>query len=318
MSKSGSMTYQVQEAFKAIFRPGESRHAAKQSGDADQYIFGIETMRDYIKQAVRFAERCKTNYGIRRIKDLTPEMADEYVQVFRDLERAGGYVNKIECAIRKLDMAMQARGLRERTVEPLLPKERGSPHSDRHPERVYAPEAASRLIENMRQHAREPQVADVAQLQSVTGLRIDEACMLRGEDIEVEKRVVYVVKGAKGGRRREVQVDEKHGEFLAYLQERARQHHDGHVFINRGDRGSSLGMRVGSAVYQACQRLDLECYGTHGFRRLFAQARHSERVEEMRATGESNRQADYTARQEIAQDLGHNRVEVTYSYVPKQ
>jgi integrase len=117
------------------------------------------------------------------------------------------------------------------------------------------------------------------------------------------------VKGTKGGRPRNVDVDLKHREFLVRLKDRAEGHRDGHVFQGRGHRGQSLVRRTQDAVRCACERLGIESYGTHGFRRTWAQEQH----QALLAQGLS----DHESRQSLAEELGHGRVAVTYSYVPR-
>ncbi len=67
--------------------------------------------------------------------------------------------------------------------------------------------------------------------------------------------------------------------------------------------------RTRAAVRYACGQLDLACYGTHGFRRCWAQELH-------RLLGGLGLD-DREARREVAEGLGHNRVNVTYSYIPR-
>jgi integrase len=134
--------------------------------------------------------------------------------------------------------------------------------------------------------------------------------MIRGEDLDVEECKVRAVKGTKGGRPRTVHVDKDHVHFLARLKRRAEGHRDGHVFQGRGRRGQSLASRTNGSVRHACERLGIECYGTHGFRKTWAQERYRRSREEGLDDCESRR--------ELARGLGHNRREVTYSYVRRR
>jgi hypothetical protein len=52
-----------------------------------------------------------------------------------------------------------------------------------------------------------------------------------------------------------------------------------------------------------------DCCGTHGFRKTYAQ----ERYKLLRSEGLDDR----AARLQVARELGHNRVRVTYSYIPR-
>ncbi len=136
--------------------------------------------------------------------------------------------------------------------------------------------------------------------------------MIRRQDIDISDPdfcVVNVVRATKGGRPRTVTVSVRFRPFLEWLVERAGLHRDGHVFQGRGDQGQSLAKRTQSAVRYACERLEIECYGTHGFRKCWAQELH-------RLLGGQGFD-DQAARREVAQALGHNRVAVTYSYIPR-
>jgi integrase len=303
-----SVVYQVTQTLNSIFVPGASRHELKARGLAGERITCIDTMKHYVKECCRFTKWCKANYGVRDIGRITPAMAGRYVDGLYDRECAGGYIGKVKAAIRKFDVAMRFEGLRPRDAEPLL-QAGGGWHSDRRPERAYTPYQADCIIDNMRDHARDKQAADVAQLQRVAGLRISEAAMIRGQDIDPQTCTIYAVKGTKGGRPRTVSVDPKHRPFLEKLTARAEQNSDGFVFQGRGKRGKSLGKRVAGAVRHACQRLDIPHYSTHGFRRTWAQERHNKLQEQ----GLDDRDA----RQAVSTEMGHRRIDVTYSYIPR-
>lgn len=302
MAKYGSMKRQTTHTMNALFTPGVSRHELKRDEDAGQWIVSINTMKKYTRACVSFTEWCRDYYGIRDIRQVTPAMAEEYVQRQRDEEKAGGTIGRIKAAIRKLDQAMRVKGHRPRDAPPLL-EPGGGWHSDRRPERAYAPEAAERIIENMTQHARDPQTPLVAKVQWATGARIDEAVRLRGEGIDAEGCRV-TLKG-KGGKVRTVEVDPKWQAFLAEIEDRADGHRDGYAFQGR----SSLDRRTRDAVRCACERLGEDHYATHGFRKCYAQ----ERYRALRGQGLD----DEEARLGVSHDLGHNRLDVTYSYIPR-
>ena len=295
MSKIGSPAYQVSEALKRVFTPGTSRHGGKASGQAGGRIYSFDTMRTYVRACTRFARWGKERYGVRNIRDLTPAMARAYLDELAGKERAGGYLGKVSSAIRKLSVALHG----ERwDLGPGW-------HSDRRPERAYSVEDAGRIVQDLREHARDPQLADVARLQVIGGLRRGEAVQLRGQDIDPDRGVLRLEKGTKGGKVREVSVATEHKDFLQRLKERAGNYSDGHVFQGRG----GLAKRLERAVDEACKRLGIRDQGTHGFRGMFAQRRYAE----YRGQGLS----DHQARRRIAGELGHGRIEVTYSYVAR-
>jgi len=303
-----SLIHQVEVALQTLFTPGESRYAQKTAGDAAECIPGIDTMKAYVECGCRFVKWCQQEYdGIRYLRDIRPPMVQAYVLQLCDRELSGGYLGKVVAALRKLDVALRVKGWRDPDASLWLP-EGGGWHSDAHPERAYTPEQARQLLVALTE-ARDPQVPMVAQLQIVAGLRIAEASMLRGEDIDVEHGQLHLVKATKGGRARTVTVAAKHRDFLQVLKTRAARHWDGHVFQGRGERGRALSRRVRAAVTAAAKRVGVPDCGTHGFRKLYAQQRYAEALD----AGQSDR----AAREAVSQELGHNRVAVTYSYVPR-
>ncbi len=295
MSKLGSPPYQVTQALNRIFTPGRSRYQDKATGRAEGRIYGIRTMRTYVEDCSRFAKWARDQYGVRDIRQITPEMARAYLDGLAAKERSGGYIARVKAAIGKLSIALHGQKW-----------ELGAGwHSDRRPERSYSPVEAKRIEANIRERGRDKQPADVVGLQRIAGLRREEAVRLRGQDIDPKRCIIRVDKGTKGGRPREVRVDPQHRDYLSSLKERAAQHRDGHVFQGR----AGLGRRTEDAVRYACQRLGIQDRGTHGFRRMFAQ----ERYRKYREQGLGDREA----RRELARDLGHGRIAVTYSYVPR-
>jgi integrase len=111
---------------------------------------------------------------------------------------------------------------------------------------------------------------------------------------------------AKGGRGREVPIEEQNREFMMQLRAQREQHQDGHVFVQR----QTLGRAYDNARYAACRRLGIENRGTHGFRKLFA----AELYEHLRVGGIAHEDA----RRAVSESLGHNRVNVLRHYLPQQ
>lgn len=207
------------------------------------------------------------------------------------------------CAGHPPDYAKNGKGHRPKDAKPLLKRDGGGWHSDRRPERAYTVASAKRVIGNMSERARDKQTALVARVQRVTGARISEAVKLRGDRIDVDRCRVTLT--GKGGQTRTVQIDAKWKGFLKKMKARAESRKDGYVFQGRG----SLRKRTEGVIRHACGRLGEKDLATHGFRKLWAQ----ERYRELRAEGLS----DLEARQALTQDLGHNRISETYSYVAR-
>lgn len=293
MSKHGGPAYQVTQVLKQGFMPGTSREADKQKGLTDGRIYSIRTMRTYVRDNTRFFKWARDRYQVRDIRNLTPAMARAYLNHLADNECSGGYLGRVKAAIGKLSVILTGQR---------WDLGRGW-HSDRRPERAYSREDGQRIVQDLRGHARDPQIQDVVQIQLAGGLRIREAVQLRAQDLDPERCIIRLQRGTKGGRPRSVRVHPRYRPLLARLKDRAARRRDGHLFAGRG----SLAQRTRRAVRESCNRLGSECFGTHGFRKTFAQGRYKS----YRAQGLT----DTEARQSLARDLGHGRIDVTKSYV---
>lgn len=141
----------------------------------------------------------------------------------------------------------------------------------------------------------------------LTGLRVSEAAYLRAQNIDLQAGVITLtgnVNHTKGGRPRDVKVQESSQEFLATLQSIGEQRPDGHIFTSR----KSLPDRARQRVREACRVLGISALGTHGFRKAFAVGEYQRNV----AAGLN----DPEALLNTSRQLGHNRAQVTSeSYV---
>lgn len=271
------------------------------SGQAGEKIRGIGTMRTYVKDVSRFVTYCHQEHGIRDLGQITPEMADRYLTVLHDRECSGGYIGRVKAALGWLSKALEGK---ERAVGALpLVIPGGGFHSDKRPERAYTPEIGAQVQAEVSK-AQDKQFGQVVALQRAAGLRVKEAANIRARDIDPQACIIHVRKGTKGGRDRDVKVDPQHRQLLADLKAQGERQRDGHVFRGRG----SLPDRTQDAVYKACKRLEIESYGTHGFRKEWAQTRYRE----LRAQGLD----DQEARREVATQLGHGRIQVLDHYLP--
>jgi integrase len=134
-----------------------------------------------------------------------------------------------------------------------------------------------------------------------SGARIDEVLHLRADKISLPEKKVELL--GKGGKTRNIRVLNSAAlteldlsqPFVYLPEQKARQWKD----------------RLERYVRQACDQLDIQRRGVHGFRGTAA----CKFVDLKRALGYT----DAEVRRELAMWLGHNpqRTEVTYAYVPK-
>jgi len=316
----GSLGHQLLQVLKAVFKPGTSRHVAKQRGDADVLIFGKETMRKYVAQAFELAAFIKDAYpDCRRPAQITPAMCAAFMDGLVERGLAGGTLGRYVAFIRKLDRALRYLGQVPDDAFPLLPTwEQGGDWNFRANTSTlaYAETEAMDILDQIRDKGSvkyKAVAAQVVELMLATGLRIQEVVYLRADGIDLAARQVRLVKNTsrtKGGKPRlTAPYDEAFDDFMAALKSQGDDRPGDHGCLFR-DRASLPG-HVRAEIRRACRALDIPSLGSHGFRKLNAQAMHAT----LRAAGLD----DEAARLEVARHLGHNRVRVTVqSYVAAQ
>ena len=313
MSKThyGSLGYQMENALKAVFHPGRSKHLDKRYGRHRETIYSIETMRNMSANVHQFGRFVKYNWPeVKRVEQITPGMAQAFIDELVRRERSGGWIGRVCSTLRKLDIACRTAGIFPQDALPLLPfKEQGGPggfHSEPRPI-AYTDEQAHAIIAFITPS--NPVVARLLTLMWVTGLRVSEATYLKAGNIDLEQSALSLnaednSNRTKGGKPRPITFQPEHKAFLELLKCSGEKNPTGHIFRDR----RRLPVRARLLVSKACEALDIPCLSTHGFRKTFAEQDYQRNVD----AGATDQQALLkTARQ-----LGHNRADVTrQSYI---
>ena len=82
MGHRKSLTRQVQEALTEKCAFGESRHAGKKDGTSSDKIYSYDTLKTYLKAAIRFTNYCKEKHGCKYLEECKPHVA-EYLSSLR-------------------------------------------------------------------------------------------------------------------------------------------------------------------------------------------------------------------------------------------
>jgi integrase len=310
----GSLGYQMMKALQGIFRPGASRHKAKQYHRDAGLITGINTMRCMSADVHQFARFIRLNWPeVKHLSDVRQEMAIVYIEELGDRDRSGGRIARVCASLRKLDTACRKAGIIPPNAPPLLPhKDQGGPggfHSKPKPI-SYTEVEARAIIDQIT--PQDPLVARLLRLMWASGLRISEAVYLRGQDIDLVNGTISLnqegnVNRTKGGKPRIFSYSPMSQELITTLKNSPVIQPTGHLFTDR----LGLPERARKLVRQACRELDLQPLGTHGFRKTFSVAEYHR----ARSRGADDRQALL----ETSNKLGHNRIDVTrQSYVSSE
>ena len=287
--------YQAKQGVKSVkksLRPG---------GDPTlplPVILGINTRRTYFQAATLFFKRAEeiTNEGL-LANLLDPDVIMTTFEAHYT-DDAPGTVNKLLPALEKVHLGCTKLGWTNKPC-PITPELREWVKSFRDDSDVriprfgYKPEDAERVVSYLKE--KNSAYALPAELALHCGLREDEIAGLKGENIDVEHKLLHIT--GKGGRYRPVPIPD---DLLNRLN-RSKQY----LFT------PSSSWRAGfrRIVRDATKALGIEISGVHRLRANFAQNKYGDFLTQ----GMNDREA----RCKVSELLGHARIDVTYKYVPK-
>lgn len=300
----GSVKSQVTHSLNALKAFGESRHQARRDETAGDKIFSVQTLHLYCELNVSFAEWCRAEHGIRRLADITPDMATDFIARLRRTRLSPATVSTYVCAMKKLDTGLRKVGWRRRDAERLVQDfqgRRADVIADPYPSDDA--EQLSVALDKL-----DPQYGQVARLQRVAGLRVSEAVHLQADWIAPDGSAITLSGSgthAKGGRPRRIPILPQHREMVVALREQGMANPDHHVFQHR----QSLTGAVKRAASALAAKLGIEAgHGTHSLRKTYANELYQHLMQEQHLSRD-------TARQMVTQALGHNRLAVLKAYL---
>jgi len=289
------------EAYKVEQGVISVKKSLRPGGDPTQplpVILGINTRRTYFQTATLFFKRAEdiTDEGL-LARLLDPEII---MTTFEEhyTDAAPGTVNKLLAALEKVHLGCAKLGWTKAPcpITSELRKWVKSFRDDsdvRSPRFAYRPEDAVKVVARLKE--KNSAYALPAELALRCGLREDEIAGLKGENIDVEHKMLHIT--GKGGRYRSVPISE---DLLSRLN-RSKQY----LFT------PSASWRAGfrRTVREVTRALGIEISGVHRLRSNFAQNKYQDFL--------IQGMDDHEARCKISELLGHARIDVTYKYVPK-
>lgn len=100
-SKHGSLTYQATKTLAAKIKKGESKHAAKEAGTAQEGIYSSNTMRSYMKHSNKFLRWARSVHGVSTLAEARP-YASEWLQHEADRGLSASSIKLERSALAKL------------------------------------------------------------------------------------------------------------------------------------------------------------------------------------------------------------------------
>lgn len=278
---------------------GSLKRSLRPGGDPTKilpYILSCESYSSYAKAGLTFFRRAKALYGINTLRDLLARevLLGVFNQYYRHL--SPGYVSRIQCAIKHIYSGAQALGWVHGAC-PIDNEFRAALDICYRPRRYgYPPQDAVRIVRYCyEQHSRAALAIKIA---LCCGLRAKEVAGFRGEQVDRNGLFLRDIAG-KGGRLRDVPLP------ASLLPEMTRK--QGYYFTP----SRSFRTYLRRETSRAARALGMDDTGFHRLRSTYATLIYT------KCRGLDGK-SDREARREVSGLLGHNRISVTYHYVPEQ
>ena len=294
------MSEQEIEAYKAEHHVDSVKKALRPAGRPNRslpVILGKRTKSGYLETCTKFFERARELTGKKLLADLfTADIVLQTLDTYY-IDMSPATNRTLLSALTMLHHACRRKGwVKGRgPINGTLRKHVREYREDgavRAPRFGYLPEDAPRIIVYMQ--ANDSVFALPTEVILRCGLRCSEVAGLKGSDVDKENLVLHI-KG-KGGRKRTVELPADLAEQLNESKE--------YLFTPN----QAWKSKFYQAVRKAARALGIKISGLHRLRSNYAQDKYTK----LRAKGLTDRQA----RQKIAHELGHNRIDVTKGYIP--
>ena len=307
MARYPGLTRQIVQVLKSCARYGASRHAAKRAGTAATGIYSTSSMQTHITRCCTLFRSLPPAARPRMLSAWTPEHTRQMIQAAEARGLAPTTLRNYVSSLRKLAVAVHRKRWTALAPEVLVPHALQVPYRARRVRGGYSPEVAAAVLARLA--ATEPDVAlvQLARLIAASGLRAQEASLVREQDLDrTQGRITVCATHAKGGRVRVV--DLRHDPAgQATLQAALADLPPGGHYV--WPQGRAVAQRLRLRLRQICAELGVAGKGMHGLRATFAEGYLRRQL----AAG----QGEEAARDRLALLLGHTRRQVTYCYVPR-
>src|SRR5690242_15499693 len=121
MGGKASLASQVNRALRAIFRPGQSRHRAKERGIADRAIFSYATLRTYRQRGLTLLNILPQDNRPRLLRDLTTAHLEHGIALLQTRDVSDAHIKTLLAAVRKLVWGMRELGWTTMQPDDLVP-----------------------------------------------------------------------------------------------------------------------------------------------------------------------------------------------------
>ncbi|MFW6025369.1 MAG: tyrosine-type recombinase/integrase [Candidatus Woesearchaeota archaeon] len=258
-----------------------------------------------LKTGCRLAKHARDKYGVTDLKNITKEIADDYIQTKVDSGCTRNYIMTEKYGVKKLDKSMLNTGRRSKYA-PSIASDIPLPKDDSEPYGHYNDEEVEIIMAETKKRS-EP-VYNFIEAQKNLGTRASETLNMQVEDIDLHSKEVSVV--GKGGRPRIIDIPDN---YISKLEELTKDKELSNLVF-----GKDTGTRnVQKIVKDVCENNGIDERGSHGFRGYAAYKKMKEKgysASDISSLIEKHGNA-LTAKEkedlrDISKFLGHNRIRI--------
>lgn len=281
----------------------DKRALKKQSRQCSEIVFSVkhaESLRGTVSNLCNFLK--ERHPEIKKVNQITAKHIEEWYVArcnnwsIKTLEMQSSNIRKIDLLAKKMYS----------TCKQDFSKAKFPDKVNRNPDRVrdiQMTEEDFRKLEKVLNNGKSKAKIAV-QITYRAGLRINEVCHLKAERINLNRMVIEVREGAKGGRDRDVPIQPRDFEYFKILKQNVGQ---GYVCPIKAD---SANYAIRKAMIKIGIANKYLCTTTHSIRKLYAQNRY----DELRNSGYEQGMNTFDV---VAKELGHNenRTDLFKTYV---
>ncbi|MFW6046780.1 MAG: tyrosine-type recombinase/integrase [Candidatus Woesearchaeota archaeon] len=288
----GSIIYQLTDSLKRITVPmlreknpdriknehiPVKRGEAKRRNIADKFIYSYKTYENYRDSTIVMGKWMQKEYGIKELKEITPEMLKEYYEDRIDSDLSPWTLAADYSAVTKLNNALKSRNWIQKDIQPDkdsidFPIRKLENRQERGP---FTEEEFEQVLEEVKEHS--PATAEIMIFVHEVGARYAGSMQLtadqvfQGDENKKDKKGKFFVEVIeKGGRERKIEISES---YYDYLQEKIEETNsdnpdapdrEKYVFPEMTNRN------INDQIEKACEKLGIENKKLHGIRGLAA------------------------------------------------
>lgn len=314
MSKIKKLYHQFGFCINDNLKLGVSKHADKYNNiNTSTNIYSVQTAENLRDTITNFCNYMKTCYpDIKWVRDITSEHWQDWINYRspnwsdKTLAEQISRISKIQLLVNKTYK------LSIKYDDVKVPLNRTeNPHKIR---TIAFDKNDISIILNNLSLSRSDNALKAVEIAYRCGLRSKEISHLKYDNIDIENKVIHIISGSKGGKRRDVPIRQKDLEYFKSLKS-----NNDDIYITRGVKEESLNKSLRRALQIAELDKKYPCTAFHAIRKTYAYERYHEELAKLNYNSlDQNDKIEKQAWSIVQKELGHGphyREELFNTYI---